>query len=589
MSYEIIKFGELLGDGTYGKVFRVLCHSIVTNPDGTISREEVTLALKCCRYDDALDGLATGKELDLLKKMRNRPFISGFIRVVDKSEIEHLYPHPKDGPEALDGCHILLREARMDLSSYAEEIHKTKPINALFQLVSVIHQIVMAIEYLHLYGIIHKDVKTNNILVFYKDNDNYVQTELTDFGLSEFMSLQDDPNFVVMAYIYRAIEIIMKIPYGMKIDMWALGCVFFEILFGTLFLSLTDKDFVDIMRPNITDDITVVKAVLSTISPQPPKTMALLKEKMGMDFSYVRQKESYESMIYKTFSKEQIEYAGHYKITVQKIVYALDKLLTINPVDRPTSSQFLEFDLFDNFRPRHNSIISMYPLTNTYITDSKLMIVNCNERKYGINLLLQLYNAMRYDEQVRQWFSSRVMFHTLNHFDKFLYEKFQKRGFVLQPNGDLFEDGSTIPVVLMSLLYMNVKYFKGMIIGVRYTDVLTKIDRNLCVNFEFLRQSVKFEIDYLKHICYDFYHPTVLEMADHYEHGRINDKLNASQLSILLTVYTRMEPLLSFVTTHAEMFRYVCETVYKQVSPLDFIEGEQFLRSGIMLDRVMMK
>ncbi|KAJ8110231.1 hypothetical protein OPT61_g6867 [Boeremia exigua] len=85
-----------------------------------------------------------------------------------------------------------------------------------------------ALEYLHMNGIQHKDIKPANILV--KRNDVY----LTDFGTAKAHGESSRSNSTgpVRGYTpkYVAPEIWVYDPHGKPSDIWSMGCVFLEMV-----------------------------------------------------------------------------------------------------------------------------------------------------------------------------------------------------------------------------------------------------------------------------------------------------------------------------------------------------------------------
>jgi serine/threonine protein kinase len=51
----------------------------------------------------------------------------------------------------------------------------------------IIYSMLRAVKYLHTYGIVHRDIKLENIMMSSDDN-NKAQPKLIDFGLSEYSS-----------------------------------------------------------------------------------------------------------------------------------------------------------------------------------------------------------------------------------------------------------------------------------------------------------------------------------------------------------------------------------------------------------------
>jgi serine/threonine protein kinase len=103
----------------------------------------------------------------------------------------------------------------------------------------IMFQILKALFYIHSLGIIHRDIKSANLLI----NDS-LEIVLIDFGLSKFVfdtSLPLEHN--VQTAPYRSLELLLSVDkYGPEVDIWALGCVMAEIMTGRfIFGSKTEE------------------------------------------------------------------------------------------------------------------------------------------------------------------------------------------------------------------------------------------------------------------------------------------------------------------------------------------------------------
>lgn len=123
---------------------------------------------------------------------------------------------------------------------------------------------VLAVEYLHSYGIVHRDMKPDNLLITALGH-----IKLTDFGLSK-MGLMSLATNLYEGYIdsetrqfsdkqvfgtpeYIAPEVILRQGYGKPVDWWSMGIILYEFLVGCVpFFGETPEE---LFAHTVNDDI----------------------------------------------------------------------------------------------------------------------------------------------------------------------------------------------------------------------------------------------------------------------------------------------------------------------------------------------
>uniref|UniRef100_A0A8D2KQZ8 Protein kinase domain-containing protein n=2 Tax=Varanus komodoensis TaxID=61221 RepID=A0A8D2KQZ8_VARKO len=99
-------------------------------------------------------------------------------------------------------------------------------------------ELVLVLAYLHNLGIVHRDVKMENILL-----DEQGHLKLADFGLSRHLPWGDRAYTICGTLQYMAPEVLSGGPYAHSADWWSMGVLLFALATGK-FPAAPEKDHV---------------------------------------------------------------------------------------------------------------------------------------------------------------------------------------------------------------------------------------------------------------------------------------------------------------------------------------------------------
>ena len=190
----------LLGSGTFSRVYEV--SDISTN---------VRYAMKIGK-SDANSRIQNSQEANFYAFMKHRwgPQLLSIDRCFE------VYNHH---------CFVMERFGR----SLFDELTDRRNVGMeLSRIQAVLSSILQILCVLHEAGIIHADVKPENIV---QEFDNKSRFKLIDYGLVYRYAASQTPVLLQTVY-YRAPEVILGIGVDDKADMWSLGCVAAELFFG---------------------------------------------------------------------------------------------------------------------------------------------------------------------------------------------------------------------------------------------------------------------------------------------------------------------------------------------------------------------
>ncbi|VVU95636.1 Protein kinase domain [seawater metagenome] len=113
-----------------------------------------------------------------------------------------------------------------DLGSLIKKYKRSGELISKNDISKWMYQLTSGIKYLHDRNIIHRDLKPANVLL-----DSDFTIKICDFGISKVTANSDAlAKTQIGSPIYMSPELVSNQWYDSKIDIWALGCILFELI-----------------------------------------------------------------------------------------------------------------------------------------------------------------------------------------------------------------------------------------------------------------------------------------------------------------------------------------------------------------------
>nr|XP_049585588.1 serine/threonine-protein kinase Nek10 isoform X4 [Syngnathus scovelli] len=216
-----------LGTGAFGSVFKVRKQST----GNLVALKEVNLHNPAFGKDKKSRDCNVEKiiaELAIIKEQMAHPNIVKYYKTFLQDDKLYIVMELIEGVPLLERCNSLKEKQQ----SFTEE-----------QIWNIFIQMCLALRYLHKdKHIVHRDLTPNNIMLGDKD-----KVTITDFGLAKQKQESSKMTSVVGTILYSCPEVVKNEPYGEKADIWALGCILYQMaaleppFYSNNMLSLASK------------------------------------------------------------------------------------------------------------------------------------------------------------------------------------------------------------------------------------------------------------------------------------------------------------------------------------------------------------
>ncbi|KAL5843785.1 hypothetical protein ACOSQ4_009743 [Xanthoceras sorbifolium] len=192
---RLLKIGERIASGSCGDLYR-----------GVYLGQDV--AVKILRSEHLTDALEDefAQEVAILREVHHRNIVR-FIGACMKSP------------------HLCIVTEYMPGGSLYDYLHKNHNVLKLSQLLRFAIDVCRGMEYLHQSNIIHRDLKTANLLM-----DTNKGVKVADFGVARFQNQGGVMTAETGTYRWMAPEVINHQPYDQKADVFSFAIVLWELV-----------------------------------------------------------------------------------------------------------------------------------------------------------------------------------------------------------------------------------------------------------------------------------------------------------------------------------------------------------------------
>lgn len=298
------KFVSKKGEGTFSEVIKA-----------QTSNNKFVAIKRMKNHFDSIEQVNNLREVQALKKLSPHPGIIKLLEVVYERSTGRL---------------SLVFEL-MEMNIY-ELIRGRRHYLAEKKVKLYMYQLLKAIDHMHRNGIFHRDIKPENILL---QED---KLKIADFGSCRGVKSKQPFTEYISTRWYRAPECLLTDGYyNYKMDMWGIGCVFFEVL--SLFPLFPG-----------TNELDQIQKIHNIVGTPPAELLAKLKKSVHMNFNFPQKEGTGIDRLIPNAPSECVD--------------IIKKLLAYNPDDRLSARQALRHSYFRELREGEKHLKHGTPMYN---------------------------------------------------------------------------------------------------------------------------------------------------------------------------------------------------------------------------------
>lgn len=185
------------------------------------------------KYSEVFEGIKVAKPDGGAMEER---IVIKILKPVKKKKIKRemkILQNLRGGPNVIQLLDVVRDPASKTPSLIFEYVNNTDfrtlyPTLASYDVSFYIYEILRALDFCHSQGIMHRDVKPHNVMIYHEKR----QLRLIDWGLAEFYHPGREYNVRVASRYYKGPELLVDLQlYDYSLDIWSLGCMLAGMVF----------------------------------------------------------------------------------------------------------------------------------------------------------------------------------------------------------------------------------------------------------------------------------------------------------------------------------------------------------------------
>lgn len=473
-----------IGGGSYGEVYRIFDIKEFNSP----------VVIKRNLVDENTSYNVSVRELDILVLLQDHPNI---VKLLGVSFTDPFLNNKINKPPKRlrnDNIYFIFENAECDLSTYLQ----TNELS-VEEIKSFTRDILLGLNYIHKLGLIHRDIKTSNLLVFQEDGKKHIK--ICDFGFTKQNITHLKSPKIVTSW-YRSPEICCQsTKYDHKIDIWSMGCVIYEMMVR-LPLCYKCAD----------DDRSLISYLCSKLPMESFYGInSYLKDQILKISAYPipTNDNNFKSSIPAKYRENK----HLYQLMIDMLMVDPDKRLD---TENALNSEFIYSQEVEDISSQYNTTLKYF------IENTNIKIVHSQERAYYTELAFSLYN----NRHNLTWYDPRIIFQAISMMDRYFT-------WLIETKKEKNKDGSFhsqegIKIRFSICVYLAIKYFHT-------NNFIPSFDQMINMRTSNLGDFIlKFEVLLISKVFnYRIFENTLLE----YETFRKNRELESVEVCNLLVKY----------------------------------------------------